>query len=408
MQKGSHIIIAGGGLSGLTLALELAKQPMFDAVQVSIIDRDTKTDNDRTWCFWARHDEPLPPVLHREWPTARFFSTGFETEFEMSPYRYCMVRGADFYAHARAVLSKKPNFRFLYEEILQIDAENGIVHTTTGPHTADWIFNSAFSELSLLPHAPALMPKMPFSTTAAAAPTARQGDCAWLLQHFKGWVIETDEDCFDTERVTLMDYRIEQHGDTRFVYVLPLSARSALVEYTVFSPALSSPEVYDAALAGYIERQLGIQHYRIEAQEFGIIPMSDYPFAGGMKGKVIPIGTVAGFVKASSGYAFLRTQRKMRHFVADWVQNGHPNPRVIQSPRPFRAMDSIMLHVLRDGDYAGKDFFTDLFAKAPSTQIFRFLDEDASFWDTLYIIRAAPAGIFLKKALRLFRHLWRV
>ena len=55
-----------------------------------------------------------------------------------------------------------------------------------------------------------------------------------LLQHFKGWVIETNEPSFDPNKATMMDFRVSQQHGTTFAYVLPFSATSALVEYTLF------------------------------------------------------------------------------------------------------------------------------------------------------------------------------
>ncbi|NDA64318.1 MAG: lycopene cyclase, partial [Chitinophagia bacterium] len=52
-----------------------------------------------------------------------------------------------------------------------------------------------------------------------------------LLQHFKGWMIETSEDCFDPDKATFMDFRVSQQSGTTFVYVLPVTNRRALVEY---------------------------------------------------------------------------------------------------------------------------------------------------------------------------------
>ena len=70
----------------------------------------------------------------------------------------------------------------------------------------------------------------------------------WLLQHFKGWYIETKQACFQPDSATLMDFRAEQNRGTAFFYVLPFSATKALVEYTLFSPNLLAENEYDEAL----------------------------------------------------------------------------------------------------------------------------------------------------------------
>ena len=49
------------------MAVEMAARPFFDQFRIIILERDKKAVNDRTWCFWATPDEPLPPVISRSW-----------------------------------------------------------------------------------------------------------------------------------------------------------------------------------------------------------------------------------------------------------------------------------------------------------------------------------------------------
>ncbi len=51
-----------------------------------------------------------------------------------------------------------------------------------------------------------------------------------LLQHFKGWLIETDKDYFDDSVATFMDFRTDQKNRTGFFYVLTVAKNKALVE----------------------------------------------------------------------------------------------------------------------------------------------------------------------------------
>lgn len=376
------MLLAGGGLAGLTLALECARRPFFRDKKIVLIDRDEKSSNDRTWCFWAKEGEPLPPTVHKIWGKCLFYGEGFESVLKIEPYRYHMVRGLDYYQWAHAELAKYPNVQPVSARILGIDAPNGLVKTDAGEFQGDWVFNSA------------LLPDL------SEGKQGIHGSFSYLLQHFKGWIIETPNPSFDPDAVTFMDYRLEQHGETRFVYVLPLSTTRALVEFTVFSEALCPKETYDAELRRYLLDILSIKDFRIEEEEFGVIPMTDYPLSTKGAGRVINIGTAGGFVKASSGYAFLRTQRKIRAFVDDWERTGVPDPAVMQSSALFRALDSIMLRVLREGLVSGKHFFSLLFKKLPAPLVFRFLDEDASARDIFRVLRAAPTWPFLKTAIR--------
>ncbi|HAO50811.1 MAG TPA: lycopene cyclase, partial [Runella sp.] len=51
-------IIAGGGLAGLSLAYYMNQTVLRDK-SILIIDQDTKSQNDRTWCFWEK--DPQSP-----------------------------------------------------------------------------------------------------------------------------------------------------------------------------------------------------------------------------------------------------------------------------------------------------------------------------------------------------------
>lgn len=394
----SDLLIAGSGLSGLTLALECARRPYFQAKKMVLIDRDEKQRNDRTWCFWAKPTEPLPPISYKTWDKCLFFGKNMAKTLDIAPYQYHMIRGVDFYRWAKAELAKHSNVEFVNANILSIDAKNGLVKTDSGDYQGEWVFNSVGFSIS----------GIEFAVDGAKWQNKerelnaqnRTNNHSFLLQHFKGWTVETSMPVFHPESVTFMDYRLDQHGQTRFVYVLPFSETRALVEFTVFSPALCEAEAYDFELRSYLKEVLKTEDYRIEEAEFGVIPMTDWPLLPRGTGRVIHIGTAGGFVKASSGYAFLRTQRKIRTFVDQWERSGIPDPDLLLSARGFRALDSIMLRVLQDGLVSGETFFSLLFKKLPAPLVFRFLDEDASLIDIFRVLSAPPTWPFFKTALR--------
>ena len=386
-------IFAGAGLAGLTLATELAGRPAFRNRRILLIDRDDKTRNDRTWCFWAKESEPLPPVVFRRWGHCHFYSLSFESVLEFNPYFYHMIRGKDFYQWAKSRLAEHPGVRWINADILDVEKDSGRVRTTAGDFQGEWVFNSALVKKSLVPEGTPLFPS-PFSRNGAA----QQQKNIHLLQHFKGWIVRTGRPVFDPECPTFMDFRIAQQGETRFVYVLPFSNTEALVEFTVFSPALLGPEDYDEALRSYLLDQMQVSDYSIEEEEFGVIPMTDWSFGPLREGRVFHIGTAGGFVKASSGYAFLRTQRRLRKFADRWEKKGQPDIGALRSRKRFRILDSIFLRVLADRGDLGNDIFRRLFQRLPAPTVLGFLDEDVTFADILHVVSAPPSLPFLKAA----------
>jgi lycopene beta-cyclase len=298
-----------------------------------------------------------------------------------------MVRSADFYGWARSVIQRKSNMEWVSADIVSIDHNGGQVHTSKGVFEGTFVFNSAIRDFI----------------------DRKNEDTRFtqLLQHFKGWIIETDTPAFDPGAVTFMDYRIEQGGDTRFVYVLPFSDRKALVEYTVFSPELLPDEVYDRELSDYIGNRLHIRGFTIEETEFGVIPMTDLPVRN-REGRTFHIGTAGGFVKGSSGYAFKRTQRKTVEFLNGWVSSGAPDASLLRSKWRYRFYDSVLLRVLKNGLVPGSKFFTMLFSQLPATLVFSFLDEDTTFAEDLRLLSAPPTLPFTRAAflqMPAFRHL---
>ena len=373
------IIIAGGGLAGLTLALECSKHTFFDDKKIVILDRDDKSTNDRTWCFWAANAVFLPPVLFRSWKNCRFFGEDFDRALNIEPFTYHMIRGLDFYQWAKSVLNNKPNIVWIKANIESIDSLNGVVKTNAGVFKGAWVFNSAFR--------------------AKIEEPQPNDQYTQLLQHFQGWVIQTTEAQFDPSTITLMDYRVAQKGDTRFVYVLPFSETEAMVEFTVFSTALCSKEEYTVELNNYINKYLQITDFKIKETEFGVIPMVDIPLKN-QEGRVVNIGTAGGFVKGSSGYAFMRTQRKIKGFVENWVLSGAPDPAILRSSWRYRFYDSVMLRVLKNKTVAGSRFFSMLFQHLPAALIFRFLVEVSTFADDIRLMRVPPIWPFLKTAMK--------
>jgi len=220
-----------------------------------------------------------------------------------------------------------------------------------------------------------------------------------LLQHFKGWMIETSEDCFDPDKATFMDFRVSQQSGTTFVYVLPVTNRRALVEYTLFSKDLLPAGTYDAALGNYINRYITKSDYRIEHNEWGVIPMTNHLFKK-EEGSVHYIGTAGGQVKASSGFAFQFIQKRADEMIA-LIKFGKSRSFFEKvSEKKFRLYDSVLLQVLSNQLMPGDLIFSSIFKNNPVQRIFRFLDNQSSLGDDLNIMSSVPTRIFLPAALR--------
>ncbi|MEO5948191.1 MAG: lycopene cyclase family protein, partial [Chitinophagaceae bacterium] len=220
-----------------------------------------------------------------------------------------------------------------------------------------------------------------------------------LLQHFKGWIIETKEPSFDPQKATMMDFRINQNSGTSFVYVLPFNEKSALVEFTLFTKELLQQAAYDKQLKEYIDAFLKIDEYKITEQEFGVIPMTNEKFSFEKNGW--NIGTAGGQTKASSGYTFQFIQKQSQQ-IFECLINQKPLSQIPTLPRRFRFYDNTLLDILYHNKLPGKEIFTTLFQKNKPQQVLRFLDNESSIKDELKIISSLPTWPFLKAAIKQF------
>ena len=372
-------IIAGSGCAGLSLAMRLVKCGKLSHKSILIVDKEIKNQNDRTWCFWEEGSNQFEEIVHKRWKQVWFYSDGVSKLLELDPFEYKIIRGGDFYRHCIEHLSKQPNIHFLTAKVEKIDHEDCSITVNGDKLFAEYIFNS-------IPSKPELNKNEFF-----------------LLQHFKGLLINTETPQFDDSSATLMDFRVEQESGTTFAYVLPFSPTKALVEYTLFSGEVLDQNEYDIHLKEYITNQLGIEKYEIEEEEFGIIPMTNHKFKPA-EGKVINIGSAGGLTKPSSGYTFYFIQKHSQAIVDALLNGGNPSTINSTTPKRFSYFDSVLLNVLSTGKAKGKEIFTDLFKSNSPQQILRFLNNESSILTDLKIISSLPTFPFLKAGLQEIRN----
>ena len=376
-MKRYDYIIAGGGLAGLSLAFYM-NQSVLRNKQILIIDKDRKDKNDHTWCFWETDREnPFDPIIFRRWSEVGFYgSGGFEKKLDLGDYNYKWIRGIDFYDFVKTDLATNANITFLHTSIERMTstADGGFVITEAGQFIADYVFDSV--------------------TPLRIDNPKRQN----MLQHFKGWEITTPQAAFDPDVPIMMDYRVEQIGlGVRFSYVLPIDRKRAFIEYTVFSDALLTQADYDRELHTYIRDILGIEEFEIHHEEFGVIPMTDELPETPRDSRVIKIGTSGGYVKASSGYAFKRTQWLTQELVSQLLTLEKPSPPKSTLRSWFKhLLDSTLLNVLLNERASGKVIFTQLYQKNPTPKLLAFLDGKSALPDDLRIMSTVPLWAFIK------------
>ncbi len=53
-------------MAGLSLAYQMMNSPLKGR-QILIVDREPKTANDRTWCFWTNKKSTYDDILFKDW-----------------------------------------------------------------------------------------------------------------------------------------------------------------------------------------------------------------------------------------------------------------------------------------------------------------------------------------------------
>lgn len=377
MQQYDYII-AGAGAAGLSLLTRLIASGKFDDKKILLIDRGPKTVNDRTWCFWEKEDSFFEEIIHRKWNRLYFHSNHFSADLDMQPYQYKMIRGIDFYNWCFAKINAKKNIDIRYGEVF-IDKEQ-----TAG--------KKIYLDKEEIITGNALV----FNSIHSSRISKKNN--LDLLQHFKGWIIETKDPVFNPGSATLMDFRVSQDNGTTFVYVMPLSDHQALVEYTLFTETILPLEQYESALRKYINQYLQINEYRIIEEEFGIIPMTNAQFPFYQNG-IYNIGTAGGQTKASTGYTFQFIQKQTSRMV-DILSAGQSLHQLKPAPTRFNFYDSVLLQLLSKRTIEGSDIFSRLFRRNKASAIFKFLDNETSLPEELRLISTLQISPFFKAALQ--------
>ena len=368
-------IFTGAGCAALSLLMRLLQHPSTSSKRILLVDKNDSGMRNKTWCFWESNAGFFQPIVHQQYDQLWYHGNEYSQLSSILPYHYKMIRGEDFYHHCLEVIARHSNVEWLREEVTAIDGDGkeAVAIINGEEYYASFIFNS----IIFLP------------------PVLKNHE-HMLLQHFKGWFIETEEPVFDPAAATLMDFRVSQENGTAFVYVMPLSQRRALVEYTLFTAELLTDEQYEAALENYMQTFIKTA-YTILNKEEGMIPMTNYRWPES-KGLVINIGTAGGHTKPSSGYTFQFIQEQAELLALQLAKGGQPRPQSYQRTR-FHFYDALLLEVLAKQNLPGETIFTRLFSKNKLSRVLQFLANQSSLPGEIRIISVLPKWPFLKAAL---------
>ncbi|MDR9364113.1 MAG: lycopene cyclase family protein [Balneolaceae bacterium] len=358
-KKQFDIIIAGAGAAGLSLLWRILNSSVLRDQKILLIDQSFEPANDKTWCFWEDLSLPNEGVIHHSWEKLLVKIAGEDYSENLNEYVYKCIRSEDFTHHILQQAEKSEQVTFLEAGIKDFssDGQFGFVQTTKGEFKSRKIFQSALK--------PPGFDNLEVDIS--------------LIQHFLGWEININKNLFDPNLAIFMDFEVPQSDGTSFIYLLPFSQNKALVEYTVFSENLLEKDRYREQVRNYLETRYNLykDDFSIEREEFGAIPMEDRKYPAKYCNFVWNIGTIGGFAKPSTGYAFSRIQKRSLE-IMNALEFQNPIPERRASSYRFRVYDIMMLYLLSHERDNALRAFECLFQKNSFDQVLKFLSEESN------------------------------
>ncbi len=371
------IVILGGGCAGMQLMYQFIHHAQYKGESILILDADKTYLQSKSWCFWHTNDaHPYQSIFNTTWNNLSIGFLNETIENAIHPYRYSFIKSESFFDFHFDEIKHNPSVVYSNDAVLSIDkdANQFIIHTNKGIVTTPALYSSFWNQQQV-----------------------SKETNLFLKQQFYGWEIHTEKPVFNASSATLMDFTIEQTQGVNFAYVLPYSAQHALIEITGFCSEDYSIEFFESVLKKYIESNWHCS-YRIIKTEQASIPMTNFAFKRFTNEGAIAIGTAAGMVKPTTGYAFNRITRDSillaNHFFNKEIPAEFTHTR-------FKFYDRLLLQLLKYSPAKALHILMQLFRRVSYKHVLRFLDEDSSLFQEALLFAKLPKKDFLKQV---FKH----
>lgn len=366
MQEYDYIF-AGVGLSSLVLLNKLYEAELILNKRILLIDPNLNNTSQKHICFWNNaDDELLDPYTLKSWRTISVAESGDrKSSFHLNS-AYQLLNFSKF---KRSVLSKIASLegtKVSHSKVDHIAYQDQLVTDGHGnTHRYKFLFNSIHS----------------FE--------------ADFLQQFMGYVIECEEDSFNFDRVTLMDFSNEPKLDAiEFEYILPYTEKRALVEYTLLTRELKPWNELENILKDQLSKKY--PNFKIVDSEQGAIPMTVHSPKKTKFKNVIELGIGAGMQRASSGY-LLNQAIDYANYISSCLRAGKVI-KPFQFSARVRFYDKVFLRVMLDFPGQVPTYFYSMFRKMGGNRMFDFLSGKTSLVQEIQLMKALPTLRFTKYA----------
>lgn len=386
------IVILGGGLAGLSLAVEICKCNLLSSnFNLLIVEPRKSYVRDKTWSYWRQKPHAysfLETHTWQQWRISYLAESVIHTSKNCEQYQYCTIPSDAFYHDALAIIANNPHIKLLLGKTaeLQFKADNGSTNNA--------------AEINVLLNDGRNITAKHF--VFDSRPTINKEP--YLKQHFMGVEVAANKPIFDHKMVELMAFQPSVNG-VHFYYVLPYSKTKALIETTWISAA-DSDEIahkpYATEIEAYLKNSYPDTLFSWHFVERGSLPLANANQNQWLQKNIIPIGANVGTARAATGYAFLQTitdssrlAKELKDYLSAYVSNEKKSISAYKQKIIYRYMDIIFLALIQHkaGDNTtidGANIFMQLFSRCAPVRLVRFLSSNATVWDFICVMKATP------------------
>lgn len=364
------LAIVGAGAAGLQLLYEYLQ--LAENIDKKVLLIDSGDRSKKSWCFWSTESQTsFPFLIEKSWSKIHYRSSSGKSKTEgIDQLQYHYISSERFFSYFfDKYIPDHSQITWVKGLVMELSTLEQAVQITLQDEQIFYAYKVGDSRIKPISHTSKPM----------------------VFQHFWGKFIEFESDVLDSQAVTLMDFSQKQTNEALsvFHYILPFSPRKALIETTVFSTEAYNEKEYEKNWNRYMQENYADKSYHIIGDERGTIPMIQME-SQQITGQIFSIGTAAGQVKPSTGYAFTRMHQDAREKV---------NQREAVRKNRFSFYDSILLHMIQTENKVIPQVMDRLFSKMKFVKILYFLDEKTSIWEEIKLFSQLQIPLFVKHLL---------
>ena len=364
-------IIIGAGCAGLSLAYRLLNKNYRICILES--NRNVNVIN-KLWSFWDTKKTPFNHLIKKRWKSLTITNDTESIKINCGDYNYQSINSNDFNNYIVNKINKNKNIDLKFSEKVENIKKNNdeiIITTIKNIYKCKHVFDSS--------------PKI---------------NKVFMWQQFFGAYVKAEEEIFDESSPIFMEFS-DKKNKFHFMYVLPFSKKTALVESTYFSCDIEKEMLGQNYINAYMNKKHANKKYLVEKTEYGKIPM-DTKIDSISKDYITKIGTYSGVTRASTGYTFINIQKQSDKLVKTIpiINNKKKNKKYFHSFL-LRKMDSVFIKIISNDPEYMKNALMDLFRTKNHNSQIRFLSDTPTILDIIKIIIYLPKIKFMKYALGL-------